>query len=298
MIAGATSMPAARAFSEGVYVTGRAVKDALSATHTGSASLDCAGPAGNAMPMCPDATHHFSFPAAAVAAEAGSPLMRRSVEDSASLLSLSKNCKAATTASALQASAGQKRHFISTLPAYVTQTPRVVFQGDAEAQLLVHLPRSLTTSPRGTAAAPANLSCDQPQPALAHALSPHPADVLPGPACTPPLRGLQATGGSETAATCRCSCLCSGVHADGGDPESVRADASKDAAAFGTGQAVRAGLVVDSSGRVSGLRRLRINASRNPQASPQLFTLHTPCRDAVPVRICLLSSSLCGTSIC
>ena len=262
MAASAAIVSAARAFSEGLQMTGRAVKDALSAAR--SASLDCEPPAGDAMPGRLDTTRYAGckLEADAKTAHGGSPLMRRSLEDSASLLSDSKVVKAAITASALQFSVHSM-----TLPPYIEQTHCLAHRGDAGVPPLTSLPPRLPTSPRGTGAAPAAFSLDQLQPAFARPRNPHPASSLSDPTWTHSSRGEWAKTGPEVAAACGCSHLRRGVLADGDDSPSALGDGS--VAASDNGQLVRAGPVVDSIGRMSGLQRLRIDASRHPQVIPE-----------------------------
>jgi len=74
-------MPAVHAFDEGNQATAHAVPDALSAVHTG-------GAVSPVRSVSPEAAHAAIVAAPAAAAKGGPPLMRRSLEDSASLLVL------------------------------------------------------------------------------------------------------------------------------------------------------------------------------------------------------------------
>ena len=81
MAGGAVSISAAHAFDEGLDAAVNAVPDALAAVPTG-------GPVSAARPVSPGVAHATTYAASAGAAQAGSALMRRSLEDSASLLLL------------------------------------------------------------------------------------------------------------------------------------------------------------------------------------------------------------------
>ena len=85
---GGIIMSAINALSMDPRVTDLAAKDPQAAVFTGTATLSLGHPVVEPFTANPNAAHPGSFAADAESAEAGSPLMRRSVEDSASLLSL------------------------------------------------------------------------------------------------------------------------------------------------------------------------------------------------------------------
>ena len=251
-------MSAARTFSEGLQETGRAVKDALSAARASSASLICTIPAGVVI-SGPDAAHYAS---SAAAAESGSPLMRRSVEDSASLLSDSIVCKAVTTIAPLHGPAVQTGSISNPQTPGAYQPHCVVRPGNADAPTPVNTPHQLPTSPRCTATAASVFSRDEPQPTRTP--TPYPVSSLSSPSWTPSSRHTQTSFELEAAARCGCSCLRGSKHAN--------AAVAKDPAACNAGHPNRDGTVLAGSGGMSGLRWLRIEASNNPQVSPRRCT--------------------------